>query len=209
MRDGPAPVSGSPERGRVPGDPRQSSRGPVPAARSGGVNPPAPAGVPMPRPSRSAARSPAPPRCPPHRAAAWGGMIAPAAGASQLALPSPPRSRSAARIRACHARLSRRPARCRDTGGHGARCAAGRVAVRRAGAGARGWSDQGGLISFADCRATLAQLVEHSICNRKVVGSIPTGGSRHEKTRPRDCANAGFSLCFCSRRRISAAGLRE
>jgi hypothetical protein len=26
-------------------------------------------------------------------------------------------------------------------------------------------------------RATLAQLVEHSICNRKVVGSIPTGGS--------------------------------
>ncbi len=35
--------------------------------------------------------------------------------------------------------------------------------------------------SLSNCpreRATLAQLVEHPTCNRKVVGSIPMGGSK-------------------------------
>ena len=41
-----------------------------------------------------------------------------------------------------------------------------------------------------DREATLAQLVEHPICNRKVVGSIPMGGSRfHAGSR---LADGGF-----------------
>ena len=31
--------------------------------------------------------------------------------------------------------------------------------------------------------ATLAQSVEHPTCNRKVVGSIPMGGSSHERSK--------------------------
>ena len=37
--------------------------------------------------------------------------------------------------------------------------------------------------------ATLAQLVEHPICNRKVVGSIPMGGSKPRSRRERGTAD--------------------
>ena len=60
--------------------------------------------------------------------------------------------------------------------------------------------------------AGVAQLVEHRTCNAKVVGSIPTGGSR-EGGNPgaRDCANAGFSLCFRLRATVSrgSAGVAQ
>ena len=44
-------------------------------------------------------------------------------------------------------------------------------------------------------RATLAQLVEHPTCNRKVVGSIPMGGSNF--TSPKPCARAKNTTANC------------
>jgi hypothetical protein len=42
--------------------------------------------------------------------------------------------------------------------------------------------------------ATVAQLVEHAIRNREVIGSIPIGGSKHLKPDSHRCPALGFYL---------------